>query len=70
MYKGVKYFIRNNNNIIINNIIINNIIINNIIILMNEKDKETIFYLEGRGGQYIFHFFIYNLGGLYHGAVE
>ena len=26
--------------------------------------KETIFYLEGRGGMYIYHFFIYNLGGL------
>jgi hypothetical protein len=26
--------------------------------------KQTIFYLEGRGGMYIYHFFIYNLGGL------
>ena len=28
--------------------------------------KETIFYLEGRGGMYIYHFFIYNLGGLWY----
>jgi hypothetical protein len=28
--------------------------------------KETIFYLEGRGGMYLFHFFIYNLAGLYY----
>lgn len=28
--------------------------------------KETIFYLEGRGGIHLFHFFIYNLGGLYY----
>jgi hypothetical protein len=28
--------------------------------------KETIFYLEGRGGMYLYHFFIYNLGGLYY----
>ena len=28
--------------------------------------KQTIFYLEGRGGMYLFHFFIFNLGGLYH----
>lgn len=28
--------------------------------------KETIFYLEGRGGMYLFHFFVYNLGGLYY----
>jgi hypothetical protein len=28
--------------------------------------KETIFYLEERGGQWIYHFFIYNLGGLYY----
>jgi hypothetical protein len=27
--------------------------------------KETIFYLEGRGGQYLYHFFIYNLTSLY-----
>jgi len=26
----------------------------------------TIYYLEGRGGMYLFHFFIYNLGGLYY----
>jgi len=26
--------------------------------------KQTIFYLEGRGSMYLFHFFIYNLGGL------
>ena len=26
--------------------------------------KETIFYLEGRGGMYLYHFFVYNLGGL------
>jgi len=30
------------------------------------EEKQTIFYLEGRGGMYIFHFFVYNLGGLYH----
>ena len=29
-------------------------------------NKETIFYLEGRGGMYLFHFFVYNLGGLYY----
>lgn len=28
--------------------------------------KETVFYLEGRGGMYLYHFFIYNLGGLYY----
>jgi hypothetical protein len=28
--------------------------------------KETIFFLEGRGGMYLYHFFIYNLGGLYY----
>jgi hypothetical protein len=28
--------------------------------------KETIFYLEGRGGMYLYHFFVYNLGGLYY----
>jgi hypothetical protein len=28
--------------------------------------KETIFYLEGRGGMWPYHFFIYNLGGLCH----
>jgi hypothetical protein len=28
--------------------------------------KETIFYLEGRGGVYLFHFFIYNIGGLFY----
>jgi len=28
--------------------------------------KSTIFYLEGRGGCWIFHFFIYNLGGLFY----
>jgi hypothetical protein len=28
--------------------------------------KETIFYLEERGSMYLFHFFIYNLGGLYY----
>jgi hypothetical protein len=27
--------------------------------------KETVFYLEGRGGKYLFHFFIFNLSGLY-----
>lgn len=27
--------------------------------------KETIFYLEGRGGMWIYHFFVYNLGGLH-----
>lgn len=26
----------------------------------------TIYYLEGRGGMWLFHFFIYNLGGLYY----
>ena len=26
--------------------------------------KQTIFYLEGRGGMYLYHFFVYNLGGL------
>jgi hypothetical protein len=30
------------------------------------QKKQTIFYLEGRGGQWIFHFFVYNLGGLYY----
>lgn len=29
-------------------------------------DKQTIFYLEGRGGMYLFHFFIYNLAALYY----
>lgn len=28
--------------------------------------KTTIFYLEGRGGQFLYHFLILNLGGLYH----
>jgi capsular polysaccharide biosynthesis protein len=28
--------------------------------------KQTIFYLEGRLGMYLFHFFIYNLGALYY----
>jgi hypothetical protein len=28
--------------------------------------KDTIFYLEGRGGLYLYHFFIYNLGGLFY----
>ena len=28
--------------------------------------KETIFYLEGRGGMWIYHFIIYNLGGLFY----
>lgn len=28
--------------------------------------KETIFFLEGRGGMWFYHFFIYNLGGLYY----
>jgi len=28
--------------------------------------KETIFYLEGRKGIYLYHFFVYNLGGLYY----
>jgi len=27
---------------------------------------ETIFYLEGRGGRWIYHFFLYNLSGLYY----
>jgi capsular polysaccharide biosynthesis protein len=27
---------------------------------------KTIFYLEGRGGNYLYHFFIFNLGGLYY----
>lgn len=27
---------------------------------------KTIFYLEGRGGKHIYHFLIYNLGGLYY----
>ena len=27
--------------------------------------KQTIFYLEGRGGCWLYHFFLYNLGGLY-----
>jgi hypothetical protein len=26
--------------------------------------KQTIFYLEGRGGMFLYHFFVYNLGGL------
>ena len=29
-------------------------------------DKQTIFYLEGRGGIYLFHFFIFNVGALYY----
>ena len=28
--------------------------------------KQTIFYLEGRGGMYLYHFFVYNLSGLYY----
>ena len=28
--------------------------------------KQTIFYLEGRGGMYLYHFFVYNLGGLFY----
>lgn len=28
--------------------------------------KQTIFYLEGRGGMWIYHFFVYNLGGLFY----
>lgn len=28
--------------------------------------KESIFYLEDRAGAYLYHFFIYNLGGLYY----
>jgi hypothetical protein len=28
--------------------------------------KETIFYLEGRGGNYFYHFFVLNLGGLFY----
>jgi hypothetical protein len=32
---------------------------------MNDT-KETIFFLEGRGGSFLYHFIIYNLGGLYH----
>lgn len=28
--------------------------------------KETVFFLEGRGGIYLFHFFIFNLGGLFY----
>lgn len=28
--------------------------------------KETIFFLEGRGGAYPYHFFMYNLSGLYY----
>jgi len=28
--------------------------------------RTTIFYLEGRGGMYLYHFFVYNLGGLYY----
>jgi hypothetical protein len=27
---------------------------------------ETIFYLEGRAQQYLYHFIVYNLGGLYY----
>lgn len=30
------------------------------------QEKQTIFYLEGRGGMWMFHFFVYNLGGLYY----
>ncbi len=33
---------------------------------LNNTMKETIYYLEGRGGMYLFHFFIYNLGGLFY----
>jgi len=28
--------------------------------------KQTIFYLEGRGGMYLFHFFVFNIGSLYY----
>jgi hypothetical protein len=28
--------------------------------------KQTIFYLEERRGMYLYHFFVYNLGGLYY----
>ena len=28
--------------------------------------KQTIFYLEGRGGMHLYHFFVYNLSGLYY----
>ena len=28
--------------------------------------KQTVFYLEGRGGMYLYHFLVYNLGGLWH----
>ena len=28
--------------------------------------KTTIFYLEGRGEAFLFHFITYNLGGLYY----
>jgi capsular polysaccharide biosynthesis protein len=28
--------------------------------------KQTIFYLEGRSGMYLYHFFVYNLGGLWY----
>jgi len=28
--------------------------------------KQTIFYLEERGGMYLYHFFVLNLGGLYY----
>ena len=28
--------------------------------------KQTIFYLEGRGGMWLYHFFVYNLGGLFY----
>jgi len=28
--------------------------------------KQTIFYLEGRGGIYLFHFFAFNIGSLYY----
>jgi len=28
--------------------------------------KQTIFFLEGRGGMYLYHFFVYNLGGLFY----
>ena len=28
--------------------------------------KETIFYLEERGGMWIYHFFVLNLGGLFY----
>jgi len=28
--------------------------------------KETIFFLDGRGGMYLYHFFVFNLGGLFY----